>query len=103
MIDRLRRHDETERTAGGEIQWRDRDHYVVRAHAFEDDAHPHDVVGGHRTPLTWGTLLLATLRLWRHRYATRRQLRWLDQRGLADVGIDPIAREREVIKQFWKS
>ena len=51
----------------------------------------------------WGSALLVTLIVWRHRFVTRRHLRSLDRRELEDVGIDPAARQHEVAKWFWES
>jgi uncharacterized protein YjiS (DUF1127 family) len=65
--------------------------YIVRSHVFADD----------RRAAT-GPLMTA-LHLWRRRYLTRRHLRGLDQRGLADIGIDSRERECEAGKPFWKS
>jgi uncharacterized protein YjiS (DUF1127 family) len=42
------------------------------------------------------------LGLWRRHYLTRRHLRQLDRRGLADIGIDAIDQDREAGKPFWK-
>ena len=69
---------------------RGRDDYIVRSHEFVDRERPRD--GG----------LIAMLRTWRHRYVTRRQLSLLDARGLADIGIDADARDREIAKPFWQ-
>ena len=46
--------------------------------------------------------LVALLRMWRRRYVTRRYLSLLDARGLADIGLDADARDREITKPFWK-
>jgi uncharacterized protein YjiS (DUF1127 family) len=73
---------------GSAIRLLGRDDYIVRAHVFD---------GAVTNRLT------APLRLWRRHYLTRRHLRQLDRRGLADVGIDPIERDREAGKPFWKS
>jgi uncharacterized protein YjiS (DUF1127 family) len=45
---------------------------------------------------------LALLALWNRRRRTRQQLLWLDERQLADVGIDPCVRDREIAKWFWQ-
>jgi uncharacterized protein YjiS (DUF1127 family) len=66
-----------------------RDDYIVLDHAFEAAAPP--------------LRLMEELALWRRRYLTRRHLRQLDRRGLADIGIDPIERDCEVGKPFWKA
>jgi uncharacterized protein YjiS (DUF1127 family) len=65
-----------------------RDDYIARDHVFDLEARPRR--------------LLETLGLWRRRYLTRRQLRQLDRRGLADIGIDAVQRDREASKPFWK-
>ncbi|MBL8698645.1 MAG: DUF1127 domain-containing protein [Alphaproteobacteria bacterium] len=51
-----------------------------------------------------GTLELAAslLRAWFHRATTRRQLRDLDARALADVGLTERERERECARWFWQ-
>jgi alanine dehydrogenase len=46
--------------------------------------------------------LMTMLTSWRRRYVTQRQLRSLDRHGLADIGLDPIERDREIAKPFWK-
>lgn len=43
------------------------------------------------------------LRLWRRRAHTRRQLRRLDARQLADVGLDEGRRRDEGVKWFWQA
>jgi uncharacterized protein YjiS (DUF1127 family) len=45
-------------------------------------------------------LVLATFR---RRAETRRQLRFLDERDLRDIGIDPVDARRESAKPFWES
>lgn len=40
---------------------------------------------------------------WAVRYGTRQQLRRLDTRALADVGISEAERRRECSKWFWES
>jgi uncharacterized protein YjiS (DUF1127 family) len=77
------------------VVMRDRNHYIVRAHAFEDDAQPR-----HAAKIT--ATLMTALTTWRRRFLTRRHLRGLDRRGLADIGLDPIERDREIAKPFWK-
>jgi uncharacterized protein YjiS (DUF1127 family) len=76
------------------VVMRDRNHYIVRDYAFGGDAPPRDPA---KT-----AALMAVLTAWRRRYVTRRQLRSLDRHGLADIGLDPIARHRESAKPFWK-
>ncbi len=68
---------------------RDRNHYIVRDYAFQGDGRPRDA-------------LMTVLTGWRRRYVTRRQLRALDRHGLVDIGVDPVKRDREVAKPFWK-
>ena len=46
--------------------------------------------------------LAAYIRLWRHRARSRRQLRWLDQRQLHDIGIDRADALKESYKPFWR-
>jgi uncharacterized protein YjiS (DUF1127 family) len=53
-------------------------------------------------PRQRGPTLIATLIIWHHRHRTRRHLRNLDRRELVDVGIDPLARQREIAKWFWE-
>jgi len=47
--------------------------------------------------------LVATLRLWRHRRAQRRELARLDRRTLQDIGIAPGMAEYEAGQPFWRS
>jgi uncharacterized protein YjiS (DUF1127 family) len=42
------------------------------------------------------------IRLWHHRARSRRQLRWLDQRQLHDIGIDRADALKESYKPFWR-
>jgi uncharacterized protein YjiS (DUF1127 family) len=46
---------------------------------------------------------LAILRTWRLRRKTRRHLRGLDARLLADVGLSEADRARECAKWFWQA
>ncbi|MBS7664432.1 DUF1127 domain-containing protein [Pseudomonas lalucatii] len=46
--------------------------------------------------------LQATLALWLRNARTRRQLAALDARQLADSGIGPAERQRELQKPFWR-
>ena len=64
-----------------------------RAFVYADAIHP----SRQRCPT-----LIAILIIWHHRHRTRRHLRSLDRRELADVGIDPLARQREIAKWFWE-
>lgn len=45
---------------------------------------------------------LATSRIWLRRVATRRTLKELDGRVLADVGLSQADRRRECAKWFWQ-
>jgi uncharacterized protein YjiS (DUF1127 family) len=77
------------------VAMRDRNHYIVRDFAFDEAAKAH-------TGASTAAALMTVLTAWRRRYVTRRQLRSLDRHGLADIGLDPIARHREIAKPFWK-
>ena len=46
---------------------------------------------------------LATLRTWRRRARTRRQLLTLDARMLADIGVSRVDASREAAKPFWEA
>jgi len=46
--------------------------------------------------------LVSYIRLWRHRARSRRQLMWLDQRQLSDIGIDRSSAMEEALKPFWR-
>lgn len=87
----LRRDDLVHCAADIQVTLYNRDDYIVRHHELVDRARSHD-----------GSELIATLRTWRRRYVTRRQLGLLDARSLADVGIDARARDQEAAKPFWK-
>jgi ornithine cyclodeaminase/alanine dehydrogenase len=63
--------------------------------AFEDDTQP-------RYAAKMAATLMTALTTWRRCYVTRRQLRSLDRHGLADIGLDPIERDRQIHKPFWK-
>ncbi|HJS30747.1 MAG TPA: DUF1127 domain-containing protein [Alphaproteobacteria bacterium] len=45
---------------------------------------------------------LAETAIWLRRAATRRKLRELDARALADIGISESCRRRECAKWFWQ-
>jgi uncharacterized protein YjiS (DUF1127 family) len=90
MSHSLRRHDTATCAADVTVRLRDGDDYIIRHHEFTDDIHSRDAQG-----------LVALLRMWRRRYVTRRHLRLLDARGLADIGLDADARDREIAKSFW--
>jgi alanine dehydrogenase len=68
---------------------------AINDYAFKDDAQP-------RYAAKMADTLMTALTIWRRRYVTRRQLRSLDRHGLADIGLDPIERDREIVKPFWK-
>lgn len=51
--------------------------------------------------LAWGRAL-KTMYLWWQRARTRRQLAELDDRILADVGLDRVEARREAAKPFWQ-
>lgn len=56
-----------------------------------------------RLPFAAARALAAPLlRVWFHRATTRRQLRDLDARALADVGLTERERERECARWFWQ-
>lgn len=82
---------------GTAIRLRGRDDYIVRQYLLDDVATP-------ASRRNWRPVsrVAETLGLWRRHYLTRRHLRLLDRRGLADIGIDPIERDREAGKPFWK-
>lgn len=65
--------------------------YILRDHIF---------IG--QPPVRRAALVATTIE-WRRRYITRRHLRALDSRGLADVGLDAVTRDREVDKYFWQA
>lgn len=46
--------------------------------------------------------LTATLRLWRERARMRGELRRIDERLLADVGLSVRDADREAAKPFWR-
>ena len=91
MTQPLRHHDLAHYAADITVRLQDRDDYIVRSHEFVDDTRSRNV-GGQ----------IAMLRTWHRRYVTRRQLSLLDARGLADVGIDSVERDREITKPFWQ-
>jgi uncharacterized protein YjiS (DUF1127 family) len=83
---------------GSAIRLLGREDYIVRRHIFADV--PHEPPSGWRHELFSRTTEL--LGLWRRHYLTRRHLRQLDRRGLADIDIDAIDQDREAGKPFWK-
>lgn len=91
MTQPLRRYDLVHYAADITVRLHDRDDYIVRRHEFIDHGRPRDGGG-----------LITMLRAWRRRYVTRQQLGLLDARGLADIGIDAGARDREIAKSFWQ-
>lgn len=48
-----------------------------------------------------GTGILALIQTWSFRYASRRQLRHLDDHDLADIGITREQALNEAAKPFW--
>ncbi|AGI21992.1 hypothetical protein H681_00550 [Pseudomonas sp. ATCC 13867] len=48
------------------------------------------------------TARLRAFRQWLQNARTRRQLAALDSRQLADIGISPSERMREISKPFWR-
>lgn len=83
---------------GTAIRLLGREDYIVRRHTFVDA--PSEPASGRRHELL--SRMAETLGLWRRHYLTRRHLRQLDRRALADIGIDAIEQEREAAKPFWK-
>jgi len=47
--------------------------------------------------------LIALLRRWHHRAGERRVLARLDDRMLADIGINRLEQARECGKPFWRA
>ena len=94
MTNRLRRHTPIDQADvldfGTAIRLRGSGDYIIRSHVFIDE------------PPSRRTGVAATIALWRQRYLTRRHLAALDAHGLADIGLDGAARDREVAKPFWK-
>ncbi|SRR5579871_1479413 len=84
---------------GAAIRLLGREDYIVRRHVIVD-VPPGPASGGRLQRLG---RMAETLGLWRRHYLTRRHLRQLDRRGLADIGIDALEQEREAGKPFWKS
>lgn len=91
MTQPLRRRDLVQLATDATVPLRDRHDYIIRSHEFVEDTRPHRRGG-----------LIATVRTWRRRCVTRRQLSLLDARGLADVGLDAGTRDREIAKPFWQ-
>ncbi|HKU94680.1 MAG TPA: DUF1127 domain-containing protein [Vineibacter sp.] len=58
---------------------------------------------GVRLPAGGSGWLQSVVPLWRHRSRTRRALRDLDDRALADVGITRVQRAAECRKWFWQA
>jgi uncharacterized protein YjiS (DUF1127 family) len=46
--------------------------------------------------------MMFTLRLWRERIRGRNELAGLDDRMLADIGLNPADRDFLVSKPFWR-
>jgi len=47
--------------------------------------------------------VIRILDMWSRNYATRRELRNLDDHQLADIGLDRISAQRESDKPFWQN
>lgn len=45
---------------------------------------------------------LARISLWRHRVRSRRDLMWLNEEQLRDIGIDRLTATEEACKPFWR-
>ena len=73
----------------------------LNAHAVDQPVLAHADIAS----VPHGTIrkMLATLRIWHRRARTRRQLLTLDDRMLADIGVDRIDASREAAKPFWKA
>jgi|HigsolmetaAR203D_1030402.scaffolds.fasta_scaffold00064_63 uncharacterized protein YjiS (DUF1127 family) len=56
-------------------------------------------VSGHSRLLDRVSVVLS---LWHRRMRTRRSLSRLDDHLLQDIGIDPVTRDREMRKPFWR-
>jgi uncharacterized protein YjiS (DUF1127 family) len=56
---------------------------------------------GSGRDLSWSELV-ATLRLWRERARSRRELAGLDDHLLRDVGLSPTDANNEIDKPFWR-
>jgi uncharacterized protein YjiS (DUF1127 family) len=54
----------------------------------------------HRDALRWAQGLW---QCWHRRIRTRDELRGMDARALADIGMDPEAARQETRKFFWQS
>jgi uncharacterized protein YjiS (DUF1127 family) len=46
--------------------------------------------------------MAARIRLWRQRARSRRDLLWLSEHQLRDIGIDRRAARTEAYKPFWR-
>lgn len=47
--------------------------------------------------------VIATIRLWRERAQSRRDLAGCDPRLLRDIGVSPLDAGREIGKSFWRA
>jgi uncharacterized protein YjiS (DUF1127 family) len=98
MTNYLRRHTPIDPAnvldCGSAIRLLGRDDYIIRDHVVIDER-PHSASPLHAAART-------ILGMWRQRYLTRRHLAMLDAHGLADIGLDATARDREIAKPFWK-
>ncbi len=55
------------------------------------------------TIVRWSSIVIANLVHWNERAKQRRQLSELDDRLLADIGVNPIDASYESGKHFWQS
>lgn len=81
------------------IEWRRAGDYISRDHRFAEGWLDEPLARPRQSLLAQTAGLV---RLWHRRHKTRQHLEGLDHRSLADVGIDPNARDREVAKKFWQ-
>jgi uncharacterized protein YjiS (DUF1127 family) len=62
----------------------------------------HESMTNHHVSGVWATLY-DTLRLWRQRYQTRRELAQWSDRDLHDVGVSRSDIVYEADKPFWRA
>jgi len=64
----------------------------------------HSAETGHSTSTFGHIVEMASnlLGLWRQRVVTRRELGYLDDRMLQDIGFSRLDAEREMSKPFWR-
>ena len=83
-------------------------HSVTSHHVFSHGASSHDVsphenaLAAPRAVASPGGGLLDTVRLWRKRMRTRRELAFLSAADLRDIGY-PAAVQAEMHKPFWRA